>query len=136
MYRILLVEDDENTRTGLAELLRQEGYAVESVATASAARSAVSRTVNLILSDLHLPDVSGLDLLEDIRRGIPNIPSVMMTANGTPENRRRGARLGVRHWLQKPLDLPKLLAVIRETVNEETKGNPSQFKTKAAYVES
>ncbi|MFQ5753393.1 MAG: response regulator, partial [bacterium] len=88
MSTILLVEDDVNTRTGLFEILTEEGYHVESAEDgADALKIMESGIIDLLLSDLRLPDLSGLELHEKVKRVHPELITIIMTAYSFPEYR-------------------------------------------------
>jgi DNA-binding NtrC family response regulator len=114
---ILIVEDDRNTRLGLQELLVEEGYQVESAENASKALQKLeSGFVDLLISDLRLPDTSGLDLCRKIRSEYPDLNTIIMSAYSTPESRLEAKELGVYSWFTKPLELDSLLSTIKKAL--------------------
>ncbi|MFQ5706479.1 MAG: response regulator [bacterium] len=116
MSKILLVEDDPNTRLGLYELLSEEGYEVATAENATAALEKICPGTDLLLSDLCLPDLSGLALHERLQRLYPTLPTIIMTAYSTPEQRQRARKLGVVSWITKPLDIERLLSKLRQVL--------------------
>ncbi|MCG8605042.1 response regulator [bacterium] len=117
MSTILIVEDDQNTRLGLQELLVEEGYQVESAENGSAALQKLkSGLVDLLISDLRLSDTSGLDLCRKIKIDYPNLNTIIMSAYSTPESRLEAKELGVYSWFTKPLELDSLLSAIKKAL--------------------
>lgn len=114
--KLLVVDDSAANRDGLAKLLTLEGY---EVTTAGDGREALTRVaagdVDLVLLDVMMQGVSGLDVLEEIRRARPatDLPVVMTTARDQSEDIVRALRLGANDYVTKPLDLPVLLARIQ-----------------------
>lgn len=82
--RILIVEDDENLRQVLQIQLKKEGYEATSAANGEEAIELLRKShQDLIITDLHLPGISGIDLLNEVRAEYPNILVILMTAFGT-----------------------------------------------------
>lgn len=110
--RILVVEDEAALRLTLTEALSSEGYAVEAAGDGAAAMKALERPHALVLLDLRLPDVQGLDLLERILERSPDMPVVVITAYSTIETAVAAMRAGAADFLPKPFSPHEL----RETV--------------------
>ncbi len=114
MSCVLVVEDDQNTRSGLVEILTLEGFEVKSACDGRSALRTASSGMDILLTDLRLPDISGIDLVEKLQMDATAFVPIMMTAYGTPELYRRGEMLGIHTWLRKPLDIEELLRLLRE----------------------
>jgi two-component system OmpR family response regulator len=121
MGRILVAEDDAALARGLVALFEQSGYDVESVATghAALARQAAG-TYAVIVLDLGLPDLSGFEVLKQLRsrerRGhgdAARCPVLVLTARSALNDRVRGLDLGADDYLLKPFEPPELLARVR-----------------------
>jgi DNA-binding NtrC family response regulator len=111
--RILVVDDEVNTRTALAELLRDEGYAVESAADAFTALDKLSGFApDLVLTDLKMPGMDGCTLLERMRASDPDLPVIVMTAFGAIETAERARRAGARDYLTKPVNFAELSVLV------------------------
>ena len=111
--RVLIVEDDAVFRVPLGAALAAEGYTVVAVVSAEAAETVLDHeAVDVVLTDLGLPDMDGAALAARH----PGIPFVLIT--GSPPDHTPGAPLppSVRARLVKPLDVPRLLVVLREAV--------------------
>ena len=111
--RILVVEDDDNTRTGLVEILTLEGFEVTAVASAEAAANMLNLDFSIVLTDLRLPGGSGLDLIKNVRQTGREVFCILMTAFSTPESYLEGKNLGVNAWLNKPISIDKLLSLLQ-----------------------
>ena len=118
MPTILLVEDDTNTRFGLAEILTSEGYDVVLAEDAEEALEKVDWETDLLLSDLQLPGISGLALWNQARQRYPELVSIIMTAFCTPENKLQAEDSGVFSFLNKPLNIDHLLSAIENALHQ------------------
>lgn len=116
MAKILLVEDDLYTRLGLSEILRDEGYEVEEAENATLALEKMDCEVDLLLSDLRLPDLTGLELYEKLKELYPEVTTVIMTAYSTPELQQSANEVGVFHWITKPINMDELLSILQEAI--------------------
>ena len=114
--RVLLVEDDEPIRTRLAASLTGASFEVDEAATVGEARAALTRTFDLILLDLGLPDCDGLDLCRELRREGNSTPIVILSARDATQQRVRGLDLGADDYLVKPFELDELFARIRSVL--------------------
>jgi DNA-binding response OmpR family regulator len=108
--RILLVEDEDTIAEPLAAGLRREGFDVERAATGGAALAA--STADLVLLDLRLPDMDGLDVCRRLREH-SDVPIIVVTARGEEADRVVGLELGADDYVVKPFGLRELIARIR-----------------------
>ena len=108
--QILLVEDEDTIADPLAELLRREGFEVERAATGAAALAAAPPDV--VLLDLRLPDMDGLDVCRRLREH-SQVPIIVVTARGEEADRVVGLELGADDYVVKPFGLRELIARIR-----------------------
>jgi PAS domain S-box-containing protein len=111
--RILLVDDHEETAAILAELLRAQGYEVTVAHTLAAALRAGAEQLDLLITDIGLPDGSGLDLVTQLRPRL-TAPAIALTGYGQQHDVERSRAAGFARHLVKPVEFPKLLAVIHE----------------------
>jgi DNA-binding NarL/FixJ family response regulator len=116
MTRILIIEDDEQTRENLQIILTMEGYDVSSAANGREGLS-VAQTVRpeLIVCDVSMPELDGHDVLRHLRGDsqTADIPFIFLTAQGERHQQRAGMNLGADDYLCKPLDAEDLLAAVR-----------------------
>lgn len=116
--RILIVDDEENTRIGLTKLLTQEGFEVESAADGSEALDYLSqKKVNLVISDIKMPNMNGLEFLRELSRKFPSTNVIMITAYGGVESYLEAMNLGAYEYLHKPVRLDELRSVMKKIFN-------------------
>ncbi|MBI5380139.1 MAG: sigma-54-dependent Fis family transcriptional regulator [Nitrospirae bacterium] len=114
---VLLVEDDDRMRHLLDLLLTREGYRVIPCAQGKeAVQRLQEEDIDLVLSDLQLGDMNGIDLLQPLRRSQPETPLIIITAHGTIPSAVEAMRQGAFDYLQKPLDHDRLKWVIRRAL--------------------
>ncbi len=108
----LLIDDDPAQLSGLAELVEHEGFTTRTAGTLAEARVLLEeRTPDVVLSDLVLPDGSGIDLLKDIDPAL-RTDMVLITGHASVESAIEALRIGVTDYLTKPVDLPRLKTVL------------------------
>ncbi len=112
--RVLLIDDDVELAGMVAELLAREGFEVLHGASAAAGLALLEReNPDLLLLDLMLPDMSGLDLCRRLRGEGVDLPILMLTARGDPIDRVLGLELGADDYLGKPFEPRELVARVR-----------------------
>ena len=110
---ILVVDDEANARTALAELLRDEGYRVETAADGFKALGKLEELApDLVLTDLKMPGMGGVELLEKIRAGDDDVVVIVMTAFGAVESAVEAMKKGAADYLTKPLNTAELFLVV------------------------
>ena len=115
--KILLIEDEANLARGLMLNFELEGYTVEWAATGAEARAAcASRTADLVVLDLMLPDADGFDLLREIKLADPRQPVLVLTARADDDDRVAGLTLGADDYVTKPFNLKELVLRVRGIV--------------------
>jgi DNA-binding NtrC family response regulator len=118
--RILVVDDEVNARTALAELLRDEGYEVEMAADAFKALGKYeSFSPHVVVTDLKMPGMDGVDLVRKIRAEEDAAAVVVMTAFGAVETAVDAMRAGAADYLTKPLNFDELLVVLDKVLETE-----------------
>ena len=128
MGRILVVDDDPESRDLLCEVLEANGYQqVEAVADGLAAREALARDDDcpIIIADLHMPNESGLDLLRNLRKQNAKHQMVLMSSFISTTERKLARDLGAAALLDKPFRISELLQV----VSQLTERNPIGIST-------
>jgi DNA-binding response OmpR family regulator len=111
---ILVVEDDASLRAGLALNLRKAGYSVRTSDDGPAALAALAaERPDLVLLDLMLPGMDGLEILSHIRGADALLPVVVLTALGEEEDKVRGLDVGANDYVTKPFSVAELLARVR-----------------------
>ena len=118
---ILIIEDDEELLENLRASLEKERYRVETATDGrKGLEKALSETHDLILLDIMLPNMNGLELLREIRDGGLNTPLLMLTARGDLKDKVLGLDLGADDYLAKPFSVSELLARIRALMRRDT----------------
>jgi two-component system NtrC family response regulator len=111
--RILVVDDDESLRWVTQAQLQQSGYDVDAAAdSVSALEQIRNLPPDLVITDLKMPGISGLDLLKEIRAGYPEILVIMVTAFGTVENAVEAMRAGAYDYVTKPVNMDELRLIV------------------------
>ena len=118
-HRILVVEDEEKLRRVIELQLQSAGFEVDQASSAEQGLQLAERA-GLVLTDLRLPGMDGLDLLEHIQRQNPQAPVIVMTAYGTVEEAVRAMKAGAIDFLLKPFSLDHLMAVIAKALEVRT----------------
>lgn len=112
--QILLVEDDQSLASGLCKALRSEGFVTNHVSEGKAALHVVDvEPPDIVVLDLGLPDVDGLEVLKSIRRHDAALPVLILTARSSVDARVSGLDGGADDYLPKPFEMPELIARLR-----------------------
>ncbi len=112
--RLLVVEDEPVAATVLAKGLREHAYAVDVAADGTAALESVAvNDYDLLIVDVLLPGIDGLELCSRLRTAGATLPILMLTARGEPDQRVEGLDAGADDYLPKPYHFPELLARVR-----------------------
>ena len=112
MLHALLIDDNEDFLTGLAEIAKQEGFAVTTAGSLKEARDQLSRgPVDIALVDLTLPDGEGIELLQELKE-LPGTDVILMSGMATVDSAIEALRFGALDYLTKPLDTRRLRAVL------------------------
>jgi DNA-binding NtrC family response regulator len=114
---ILVVDDEANARNALAELLREEGYTVETAADGFKALGKLEAfEVDVILTDLKMPGMDGIELMQKVRASDPDAAVVVMTAFGAVDTAVAAMRQGAQDYLTKPINMDELLIVLERAL--------------------
>jgi DNA-binding NtrC family response regulator len=127
MPQLLIVDDEAGYREVLKKLFEAEGHAVE---TAPDGRSALARIkdkkCDLIVSDVRMPDIDGIQLLSRARETHPDIGVVLMTAFGTIATARQAFTLGADDFIQKPFNNEELKIIVKRTLEKQAMVNENR----------
>jgi DNA-binding NtrC family response regulator len=117
---ILVVEDRESLRRMLERALEQEGYRVSTCADGEQATSRLAEeSFDLVLTDLKLPGMSGIDVLRASREAQPRLPVVVLTAFGTVGSAVEAMKLGAADFLEKPVEIEDLFQLVESLLGED-----------------
>jgi len=116
MNKILVVDDDQESRNLLCEVLEANGYSAYAVADGQAAREVLSRDgeYRIVIADLHMPDESGLELLRKLRQRNSKQEIILMSSFISGAERETAKALGAHALLDKPFQLSELLRTVAE----------------------
>lgn len=127
--RILLAEDDSVLADGLTRSLRQSGYITDNVQSGTEADTALStQDFDLLILDLGLPKMSGLEVLRRLRARDSRLPVLILTAADSVEQRVKGLDLGADDYMAKPFALSELEARVRALTRRGAGGGTSIIK--------
>ena len=119
-FNILVIDDEASQRDILTGYLKKKDYKIYSASSGKEGIEIVkSNTIDIILSDFKMPDLSGLDVLESIRKINPEISFVMITAFGTVEDAVKAMQLGAFDYISKPVDLDELDLLIERIIEHK-----------------
>lgn len=117
--RILIVDDEKNTRISLEEILRLEGYDVEAVGDGrSAVKALEDNNYELMLLDLKMPGMDGLEVLAYATENRPKCKVIMLTAHGSLESAIQALRQGAHDYILKPAKPEELIASVNRGISE------------------
>lgn len=117
---ILIVDDEVNIRTPLAKIVEKKGYQAMTAESGQAALSLLDRGFcHLILTDLKMPDLDGLELLKKVKERSPETEVVVMTAYGTIETAVEAIKNGAYDYMTKPIDKERLLILIDKALERQ-----------------
>jgi DNA-binding response OmpR family regulator len=128
---VLVVDDDPDMVALLEEALRDEGYLVSAATdTLSAMIHLLGRPVDVLVLDWKMPDLDGFAVLESVRRSLPQLPVIFITAHNHPDIHRRALACGAFGFLAKPFPVRLLLGEIQGALIDSARGKiavPSDF---------
>ncbi len=137
--RILIVDDEPNIRQGLAEALAGQGYEIEQAASGESALERLSLTpCDLVLVDLVMEGMDGIDLLQDVKRLWPQTEVVIITAHGTVETAVKALKEGAYDYLTKPINVKRFRAYVHnilraQELEAENRQLKEQLRTQEEY---
>jgi DNA-binding NtrC family response regulator len=119
MKDVLIIDDDVATAAGLADVIESWDYEPRTAVSLKIARREIAtRLPDLVILDLQLPDGSGIELLEELRKDVPALPVVMLTGHATVDTAVEALKMGAEDFATKPVDLVRLKVTL-ETVREK-----------------
>jgi two-component system nitrogen regulation response regulator NtrX len=115
---ILIVDDEKNIRSALEGILEDEGYRVKGAASAEEFLRQVAQSVpDLVVLDVWLPGMDGLQALEEVKRFHPELPIIMISGHSTVETAVRATKLGAYDFIEKPLSLEKTVLTVKNALD-------------------
>ncbi|MFZ5444411.1 MAG: sigma-54-dependent transcriptional regulator [Myxococcota bacterium] len=134
---ILVVDDDEAVGRVLAALLTQDGHRATWVASAEAALATLEkRSFDLIISDVRMPGLSGMELLKQLRAKQPELPVILLTAHGTVPMAVEAMREGAADFMLKPFNRDEVLFVVKKVLSGSAPERAAPPRAAPAKIES
>ena len=134
---ILVIDDDEVVLNSIAEALRLEGHKVD---TAKTGKEAIEKCnlnfYNLALIDIRLPDMEGTKLLKAIRDTTPKMVKIIVTGYPSLQNATEALNKGADGYVIKPVDIPKLLATVRDHLQKQEEARRYSERRFAEFIET
>jgi DNA-binding NtrC family response regulator len=120
LARILVVEDDPNHGAMCARLLERKGYKARALTSGREALTVLAQNgeIDLVLADLQMPEMDGIQLLSAVKGKYPKIEFIVMTGYGTVKTAVEAMQLGASHYIQKPLDHEELNLLIQRAIEK------------------
>ena len=117
MASLLIADDEKNIRSGLELAFEDEGYTVVTAADGKEAWEKLQKNaIDLVITDLRMPEMDGYELLKRISAAYPTLPVIVLTGHGTIETAVETMRDGAVDFFTKPVDIDKLLLVVKKTI--------------------
>jgi len=117
MNRILIVDDEPTVRYSFKKLLREDNYDVlEAANGVDALRLLAKENPDLVVMDIEMPGMTGLEAIRRIKDLTPQVPVIIMTAYGTTDRVIEAMKLGAYEYMEKPFDIDKMRTIIREAL--------------------
>ena len=121
MANILIIDDEKAIRKTLSEILGYEGYTIEEAADGEEGLKKFSATTyDLVLCDIKMPKMDGLEFLEKAKQVNPDVPVIMVSGHGTIETAVEAVKKGAYDYIAKPPDLNRLLITLRNAMDKNT----------------
>ena len=118
--RILIVDDEDGMRRLLGRVLTREGYDTSTVGSGvEALRLVANERFDLVVTDIKMPEMDGLQLLENLKEYEPSLPIIVMTAYGTIENAVQALRLGAYDYIAKPFETDEIKLTVAKALERE-----------------
>ena len=142
MATVLIADDEKNIRSGLAIAFEDEGYDTLQAEDGQAAWTMINKkSVDLVITDLRMPGISGYDLLKKINAAYPTLPVIVLTGHGSIEDAVQAMRDGAVDFFTKPVDLDHLILTVSKALsnkriseqNRQLKAEIDVLKKKQGY---
>src|SRR4030095_1149267 len=136
MSNILIVDDEQSYRQLLSLVFEGDGHTIR---TASNGREALallqSEPADVVISDVRMPDMDGIEMLSSVRESQPDLGVVLMTAFASVETAREAFKLGADDFIQKPFDVEELKLIVKKTLEKQALINENRAFKRAQREE-
>jgi len=120
MSNILIVDDEQSYRQLLSLVFQSDGHSIRTARNGrEALESLKAESADVIISDVRMPDMDGIDLLRAVRETLPDVGVVLMTAFASVDTARDAFKLGADDFIQKPFDVEELKLIVRKTLEKQ-----------------
>ncbi len=126
-HTILVIDDEQSLLSMLKEILERKGYSVLTAISGKEALLLLNNHIDLIILDVHMPEMDGFTLCETIRNHL-NCPIIFLTARTGESDKLRGLAIGGDDYIEKPFSTPEFLARIQAHLRRETRHNSSKTR--------
>jgi len=135
--RILVVDDDESIRNTMKAILKDDGYVVDLAATGNGAIQKTEETAyNVVLIDIRLPDMDGVELLKRMKDAVPRTRKIIVTGYPSMQNAITALNKNADAYLIKPVDLEKLLSTVKEQIKLQENEKKFSEQKVAGFIET
>lgn len=132
---ILIIDDDKDIQQYTSNLLRKEDFSVKTAATGTAGLALIDKVnPDLVLLDIHLPDIDGESICKETKKKYPNLPVVMLTARDTVGDKVKGLNIGADDYIAKPFAPEELVARIKARLRATSVDGNGELLTVADLV--
>ncbi|MBW2183924.1 MAG: sigma-54-dependent Fis family transcriptional regulator [Deltaproteobacteria bacterium] len=115
--KILIVDDEFNSRTLLAQLFQEDGYSADTAENGKTALEALKSTpFDILITDIRMPVMDGIELFHRAKEMYPHMPVILFTAYGTIEAAVKALKEGVFHYLEKPVNFDLLNHTVQQAL--------------------
>src|SRR5688500_6093813 len=137
MSNILIIDDEKAIRKTLSEILSYEGYKIEEAGDGEEGlRKFRDKTYEVVLCDIKMPKLDGIEFLDKVRELNPDVPVIMISGHGTIETAVEAVKKGAYDYIAKPPDLNRLLITIRNAMDKNNLVTETKvLKRKVSKVE-
>lgn len=126
--QILIMEDELSVGQGLKMILTEEGYGVKWFTTGQSALDSFSqKRYDLLVADLRLPDMDGMDVIKQVKEKRPETEVVVVTGYPTVSSAVESAKMGIREYLRKPFTEDELKSIVKDALKEKAEASPDRF---------
>ena len=117
-FNVLIADDEKNIREGLGKSLERDDYNIFLAGDGREALAAVEENeIDLIITDLKMPNLSGQELLKRVSAAYPTVPVIMLTGHGSIESAVDAMRAGAYDFLTKPINLDRLSLLVKRALS-------------------
>ncbi|HEU5059938.1 MAG TPA: sigma-54 dependent transcriptional regulator [Kofleriaceae bacterium] len=120
--RILVADDEPNLRRVLTAILRREGYEVVQAADGAEAIDLLAEPVDVVITDLKMPRIDGMEVLRHASQQLPHVPVIMITAFGTVDNAVAAVKAGAFDYIEKPFEQEQIRQIVNKAVAQASLG--------------